>query len=73
MTMTIDVTAKLRRLHADFKIKNGDLLVTARKLRRAQDGERTLRIAALQEELDKIKQTIADVKRTIAELEESQA
>lgn len=60
--------ARLRKLQADLKIKHGDLQVCARKLRRAQDAARVGRATALQEELDKIKSTINDVKQTIAEL-----
>lgn len=63
------VAVRLRKLRADLKIKNGDLQVCARKLRRAQDADRAGKAAALREDLDKIKSTISDVKQTIAELE----
>jgi hypothetical protein len=60
---------RLRKLRADLKIKNGDLQVCARKLRRAQDADRAGKAAALRGELDKIKSTINDVRQTIVELE----
>lgn len=66
---TSRVVEKLRRLRADLIIKTGDLKVTARKLRVAQDNGRVRRAAKLQEELDQIKQTISDLKGTIVEYE----
>lgn len=60
---------RLRRLRADLKIKSGDLKVYAGRLRRARDFEQHRKAAALQQEFDKIKQTIDDVKKAISELE----
>lgn len=66
--MTTNET-RLRRLRTDLKLKQGDLKVIAGRLRRAQDFEQHNKVAKLQSEFCKIKETIDDVKRAIVELE----
>ena len=72
ITQTPTRGERLRKLHADLKIKQGDLKVFAGRLRRAQDLGQVRKAATLLIEFNRIKQTIADAKAAIAELERSE-
>lgn len=69
ITQAPDTDVRLRKLRADLKIKTGDLKVFSGRLRRAQDFGQIRKATTLLVEFNKIKQTIQDVKQTIAELE----